>query len=203
MTPVFFQYFRLRQGIERRLRVSSGRFRASRYRLSGASIGKRCLFGERVSFVHGWKTRFGNDCIIEGFTQFKCPTTVNPDRQFNIDISDNVFIGWGTVIDSNLSVAIGTNTFVAPSCFITDTNHHYENPVIPVRLQGCEYKPVSIGDDVWIGAHAVILPGITIGNGSVVGANSTVTKDIPPGVVVAGSPARVIKYRRDFENKQL
>jgi acetyltransferase-like isoleucine patch superfamily enzyme len=189
------QYFRIRKGIERRLRVALARLRVLKYRLSGASIGKGCFFGEKISFIYGWRTRFGNACIIDAFSQFKCPTSVNPDRRFNIDIGDNVFIGRGSIIDSNLSVRIGRNTFVAPNCFITDTSHKFIDSNQPIRLQGYEYKPVEIGEDVWIGAHVVIVAGVTIGRGSIIGANSTVTKDVESDVVAAGSPTKIIKKR--------
>jgi maltose O-acetyltransferase len=58
-----------------------------------------------------------------------------------------------------------------------------------------EDMPVTIGDDVWIGARAILLPGITINSGSIVGAGAVVTKDVPPGSIVAGNPARVVRYR--------
>jgi acetyltransferase-like isoleucine patch superfamily enzyme len=192
------QYFRIRKGIERRLRVVLARLRVLKYRLSGASIGRGCSFGEKISFIYGWRTGFGNACMIDAFSQFKCPTSVNPDNVFNIDIRDNVFIGRGTIIDSNFSIKIGNGTFIAPYCFITDTNHKYVDISIPIRLQGYEYKSVEIGEDVWVGAHVVIVAGVKIGNGSIVAANSTVIKDVPENVVVGGSPAKIIKQRKSF-----
>jgi acetyltransferase-like isoleucine patch superfamily enzyme len=192
------QYFHIRKGIERRLRVALARLRVLKYKLSGASIGRGCFFGENISFIYGWRTRFGKACIIDAFTQFKCPTSVNPESRFNIDIGDNVFIGRASIIDSNLSIRIGRNTFVAPNCFITDTSHKFIDLNQPIRLQGYEYKPVEIGEDVWIGAHVVIVAGVTIGKGSIIGANSTVTNDIEPYVIAAGSPARIIKKRHDI-----
>lgn len=125
----------------------------------------------------------------------KCPTPVNPKNGFSIDISDSVFIGRGSIIDSKLSVRIGRDTFIAPHCFITDTQHRFTDSDQPIRMQGCEYSAVEIGCDVWIGAHVVIVVGVTIGRGSVIGANSTVTRDVKPYVVAAGSPARTIRLR--------
>ena len=90
---------------------------------------------------------------------------------------------------------IGKNSFVAPFCFIIDTNHKYSNPSVTISLQGCLYGPIEIEEDVWIGAHTVILPGVKIGRGSIIAANSTVTKNIEPYVVASGSPARIIKRR--------
>lgn len=166
-------------------------------------VGERCTFQFRVEFIHRWRVRFGKECIVDAYAQFKCPTTVDPSVDYNIDFADNVFIGCGTIIDANQSIRIGKNTFIAPYCFITDTSHNFADSNLPIRLQGCDYKSVVIGEDVWIGAHVVILAGVTIGNGSVVGANSTIIRDVPPGAVVAGSPARIIKYRPGFPSNEL
>lgn len=186
---------RLRQGTIWRLRVLSGRLRAAIQRLYGVSIGPYCSFGRGVDFVYGWRARFGRECVVDAYTQFKCPTKSNSVKEYNIEISDNVFIGRGTIVDSNLSITIGSNTFIAPQCFITDTNHYYGNPDILIRDQGCSYKPVVIGKDVWLGAHVVVVAGVTIGDGAIVAANSTVTRDVPAYTVVGGSPARLIKDR--------
>lgn len=173
----------------------TGRLRALLHNMAGVKVGRKCTFQHRVEFIHGWQVRFGKECIVDAYAEFKCPTTVDPSVNYNIDIADNVFIGRGTIIDANRSIRIGENTFIAPYCHITDSSHSFADSNLPIRLQGCEYKPIVIGADVWIGAHVVILAGITIGNGCVVGANSTVTKNVPPGAVIAGSPARIIKYR--------
>lgn len=197
-SSISYQYDRIRQGLERRYRVGFGKLRVLRHRLSGVEIGKDCIFENDVTFVYGWRTRIGNECIIDAFAQFKCPTSSNPDNLFNIDISNNVFIGRGTIIDSNLTIKIANDVFIAPYCFITDTNHKFANIDLPIRLQGCEYKAVKIEEDVWIGAHVVIIPGVIIGKRSIVAANSTVIYDVPPNTVVAGSPARVIKQRSEI-----
>jgi acetyltransferase-like isoleucine patch superfamily enzyme len=188
-------WYRIRQGIELRLYVFSGRFRAILHKFSGTRIGRGCRFERGVTFFHGWRTRLGNECVVDSNVQFKCSTSSNHDTLPNIDISDRVFVGRGTIIDSNLSIQIGKGTFIAPYCFISDTNHRYSDPEIPIAKQGCEYKPVQIGEDVWVGTHVVILGGVTIGKGSVVAANSTVISDVPAGFVVGGSPAKLIKQR--------
>ena len=189
---------RIRLGIQRRLRVFFERLRACRHRLSGVSIGKRCSFQQGVDFLYGWRVSFGSDCIVDAFAQFKCPTSVDAGTRYNVRIADHVFIGRNVIIDANLSVSVGKNTFVAPNCFITDTNHCFADPGKPVRQQGCSYRPVAIGDDVWIGAHTVVVAGVRIGDGSVVAANSTVTREVPSGAIVAGSPARIVKYRTGY-----
>jgi acetyltransferase-like isoleucine patch superfamily enzyme len=158
-------------------------------------MGSGCFFERGVSFLYCWRTRFGRNCIIDALAQFKCPTTVNTDIRYNIDIADNVFIGRGTIIDSNLSVKIGRDAFIAPYCFITDTHHKFRDSETTIRMQGYDYKAVAIGEDVWIGAHVVVIAGVSIGRGSIIGANSTVTHDIPPNIVACGTPARVTSTR--------
>ncbi len=160
-------------------------------------MGPGCLFGARVTFQYRWRTSFGCNCDVDAYAQFKCPTAVAHSVGPNIDIGDNVFIGRGSIIDSNLSIVIGSDTFVAPYCFITDTAHNFSDPIVPIRLQGCNYKAVEIGEDVWLGAHAIVLAGVKIGRGCVVGANSVVTRDLPPYVVAVGAPARIIRRRHD------
>jgi len=192
-------WYQIRQGVEWRLRFASERLRVFRYKISGVVIGEKSTFQKGITFIYGWRTRFGKECVVDAYAQFKCPTSVDSGIQYNIYIEDNVFIGRGTIIDSNLSIKIGKGTFIAPYCFITDTNHRFTSADIPIRSQGWEYKPVRIEEDVWVGAHVVIVAGVMIGKGSVVAANSTVTNDVPPGVVVGGSPARIIKYRPGYE----
>lgn len=188
-------FYRVWAGADRRLRTVLRRILATRHRLSGAKIGCGCSFEAGVAFQYGWRTSFGNNCIVDAYAQFKCPTAVNPSLGYNIDIGNNVFIGRGTIIDANSSVKIGANTFVAPYCFISDTTHNYDDLMTPIRLQGCHYKPVEIGEDVWLGAHVIVLAGVKIGRGCVVGANSVVTRDLPPDVVAVGAPARIIRSR--------
>lgn len=188
-------YYRVVAGIDRRLRTIFSRILSARYRLSGVQIGSNCSFEAGVKFQYGWRTSFGERCIIDAHAQFKCPTAVKPMHGYNINIDKNVFIGRGTIIDANLSVKVGQNTFIAPYCFISDTSHNFSDTIKPIRLQGCNYKPVEIGEDVWLGAHVMVLAGVKIGKGCVVGANSVVTRDLPPYVVAVGAPARIIRSR--------
>jgi len=82
----------------------------------------------------------------------------------------------------------------APYSFIVDHNHNLD---LPLRIdeQGCAVKDIVIEDDVWIGAHATVLPGVRLGRGCVVGANACVTRDVPPFAIVCGVPAVIKRYR--------
>jgi acetyltransferase-like isoleucine patch superfamily enzyme len=172
-----------------------GRLRACRHRLSGVAIGRGCSIGRYVDFVYGWRTCLGDGCIIDDFVQFKCPTSQPGGSRCNIVLEENVVVGRGTIIDSNLSVKIGANTLIAPGCFITDTKHRYDDPDRAIFNQGWEYKPVVIGADVWLGAHCVVQQGVTIGTGSILAAGTVVAEDMPPMVIASGIPAKVRRHR--------
>ena len=91
-------------------------------------------------------------------------------------------------------VTIRANVLIAPGCFITD-HAHLHRAGATIASQGCEGAAVMIGDDVWLGAHSIVLAGVTIGPGAIVAANSVVTGNVDPMTIVAGSPARVVGIR--------
>lgn len=108
-------------------------------------------------------------------------------------IKDGVGIS-GTTICANQSVTIGRNTLLGGGCDIYDTDFHELNPAERLARSGrVKSAPVYIGENVFIGAHSVILKGVTIGDCSIVGAGSVVARDIPPYEIWAGNPARRIK----------
>jgi acetyltransferase-like isoleucine patch superfamily enzyme len=111
-----------------------------------------------------------------------------------VELGNYVFVGRGSEFDVIEKLSIGEHTVIAPGCFITDHNHG-TSANQRIDMQACLAKPVTIGDDVWLGANAVIVPGVAIGNGAVVGAGAVVTRDVPPMAIVAGVPARIIRFR--------
>lgn len=115
----------------------------------------------------------------------------------HISVGDNSGIGINAYIP-NPGVEIGKNVMMGPDVMIYTRNHNMKKSGIPMCKQGYEeINPVVIGDDVWIGARAIILGGVNIGNGVVIGAGSIVTKNVPDYAVVAGNPARIVKYREE------
>ena len=110
-----------------------------------------------------------------------------------IEIGDNSGIGLNCRIAGPLS--IGNDVMIAPGVNIITQNHEISDINIPMRLQTAEKKKVTICDDVWIGVNAIILPGVTIGKGSVVAGGAVVTKDVLPYQIVGGNPAKVIRSR--------
>ena len=113
------------------------------------------------------------------------------DYGYNIEAGENFYVNFNVVILDVCKVKIGDNCLIAPQAGIYTAAHPLD---AAVRRSGLEYgRPVTIGNDVWIGGGARILPGVTLGDNVVVGAGAVVTKSFPSGVVIAGNPARVIK----------
>lgn len=106
----------------------------------------------------------------------------------------DVRIGFGCHVFGD--VTVGSYVMVAPNCIIAGGGHGTELIDIPMLYQKYPpHTPVMIGSDVWIGGNSVILPGVKIGDGAIVGAGSVVTSSVPERAIVAGNPARIIKYR--------
>jgi acetyltransferase-like isoleucine patch superfamily enzyme len=111
-----------------------------------------------------------------------------------IRIGGGTFLNIGVMVAALELVEIGDHCMFANGCFISDGSHRFDDPHKPVPWQGFTTKgPTRIGDNVWCGAHVVITSGVTIGERSVIGANSVVTADIPPLSIAAGAPARVLR----------
>ena len=125
----------------------------------------------------------GSNCVVEQplFCTYGYNTTVGDNFFLNVN---------GKLMDSG-KITIGDNVFIAPNVCIITEEHAMDTKQ---RLAGLEYThPVTIGDNVWICAGAIVLPGVTIGANSVIGAGSVVTKDIPPNSLAVGNPCKVIR----------
>jgi acetyltransferase-like isoleucine patch superfamily enzyme len=112
-----------------------------------------------------------------------------------LEIGENSYISSFCVIGVNEKIIIGKYVMIADAVSLRDTNHEFNRTDIPMCKQGMKTAPIIIEDDVWIGHGAVITLGVTIGTGSIVGANAVVTKDVSPYSIVGGVPAKVIKIR--------
>lgn len=120
----------------------------------------------------------------------------------------NFYTGWELEIgdDSSLGIncrlpfdlKVGKDVMMGPDVIVIGENHRFASLDVPMHAQGNkEYPPVRIEDDVWIGARAIILPGITIGKGAIIGAGAVVTKDVPAFAICNGNPAHVVRFRDD------
>ncbi len=154
------------------------------------SMGKQSLVGRRlllkmVESEQGSSIQLGENCRLEDDIKLIA------FGKGNIDIGDNCFIGWGSMIAAHKHISIGEGTAIAEYVSIRDHNH-VSNHTKAVHLSGMDIKPVHIGKHVWIGAKVTIIAGVSIGDNAVIGANAVVTKDVPAGAKVAGVPARPI-----------
>ena len=113
------------------------------------------------------------------------------DYGFNMHAGDNFFVNYDCVFLDVAPITFGDNVFIAPNCLVT-TAEHAVDPQL--RKEGVEIaKPVTVGNNVWIGAGSILLAGVSIGDNSVIGAGSVVTKDIPANVVAVGVPCKVLR----------
>ena len=158
-----------------------------------------------VSLYGGGKWLIGHDCLIGA--QLICES-----NDAVIIIGNKTFISGGTQIISSRKITIGNNVLIARDVIIQDGNSHSINHIdrkkdieyTTARFNGkprsdknfslIDRKDISIGDDVWIGLRCIILKGVTIGPRSIIAAGSIVTKDVPSDVIVAGNPAKVVKF---------
>lgn len=104
-------------------------------------------------------------------------------------------VGMFNYLDGGGGLTIGSHVRIGQHVCIYSANHCFDDPECLIDRQGLEYKATFIEDDVWIGAHSVILAGVRVGSGSVIAAGAIVTRDVPARSVVAGVPARVMKKR--------
>ena len=138
----------------------------------------------RLFFAKLYMSKCGQNCNIQKQTSFSS----------RCKIGDNSGIGKYSVLHG--PITIGNNVMMGPNCTIYTQNHAFGDLSIPMNRQGfSEEKPVFIEDDVWIGGHCIILPGVKIGQGVIIGAGSVVTRDVPSYAVVGGNPANIIKFR--------
>ncbi|MDG1143293.1 MAG: acyltransferase [Burkholderiales bacterium] len=111
-----------------------------------------------------------------------------------VTVGDWTTIGYNTFVFASTSVTIGADCLIAPFCYLVDANHGTGMGEL-IREQRLTSTPIFIGDDVWLGARVIVLPGVSIGTGAVVAAGSIVTRDIADYTIVAGSPAVVKGHR--------
>lgn len=110
-------------------------------------------------------------------------------------VGNQVHLGDFVWINASGGITIGDNTIIGVGAVIHSANHRYKRKNLLIRRQGHDFKCTTIGSDVWIGARAIILAGVTIGDGAVIGAGSVVTKDVNPFSVVIGVPASMMGHR--------
>lgn len=123
--------------------------------------------------------------------RFKIISPFMCDYGFNITVGENFFANANLIILDEARVSFGDNVFIGPNCGFYTAGHPLD---VERRNAGLEYSlPITVGDNVWFGGNVTVVPGVTIGSNSVIGAGSVVTHDIPEGVLAVGNPCRVVR----------
>jgi maltose O-acetyltransferase len=139
--------------------------------------------GKREELIRQLFGAIGGRFEIE--PEFRC------DYGFNIFAGDGLFVNFGGVFLDCAPIRIGRNVLMGPSVHLYAATHPTD---AATRATGRELaRPITIGDDVWIGGGVIVCPGVTIGDRAVIGAGSVVTRDVPDGVIAAGNPCRVLR----------
>ncbi len=169
--------------------VSTDRLRAMWLSMRGANLGSRIRLGKRVHIQRPWCLSIGDRSQLEHQVHIKATN----DKTI-IKMGKEVFVGFNCEFDISEKLIVGDHVLIAPGCFITDHNHRHAADKL-IAEQGCENAVVTLEDDVWIGAHVVILPGVTVGRGAIVAAGSVVNRNVESMSIVAGVPAKPIGRR--------
>ena len=148
-------------------------------------------YNETLETEHDKRVELLKDLFGSTGEKLYVEPTLRVDYGYNIHVGKNFFANFDCVILDVCDVRIGANCFIAPGVHIYTATH----PLNPIeRNTMFEYaKPITIGDNVWIGGGAIINPGVTIGDNVVIASGAVVTKDVPNNVVVGGNPAKFIK----------
>jgi galactoside O-acetyltransferase len=179
------------------------------YRAVLGGIGSSCLIEEDVRFqvprriTLGRRVFIGQYCYLDGQTSFlRLGNDVHLARlctlragESGIILHDNVGINTRSYLEGNGGVEVGANTLFSPGVHCISGNHVFDDREVPIKYQGTQYGKITIGEDCWLGTSVTVLPGVTIGCGSVIGAGAVVTKDVPELSIAVGVPARVVGQR--------
>ena len=157
------------------------------------TLGKNVFIDSNV-YLHGGKNgiNIGNNSRIMHQAELNVYNFRNL-KNSKINIGDNCVVGPYSIITGQFGVDIGDNVIIAPRVSILPINHNYQKTTITIAEQGILGKGIKIKNNVWIGAHAVILDGVTINEGSVIAAGSVVKNDVPKYSLVGGVPAKILK----------
>jgi acetyltransferase-like isoleucine patch superfamily enzyme len=168
----------------RRLR----RWRIDRHAARGGFFIRHPIEGEVLEALDEGRLQIGEGTLLEP----GCWLTLAPEAR--IVIGEGCFLNRNTMLAALDRIEVGDHTMFANGCFVGDAEHRFDDPDTPVTRQGFTSDgPVRIGSNCWLGVNCVITSGVEVGDRSVVGANSVVTEDLPPGTIAAGAPARVIR----------
>lgn len=166
------------------------RFRVMRHRIRGANIAQGAtVFPGAQLLRHPKNIRIGEAAIIKSGAHL-CPC----NEKASVYIGARTSIGFYTFVYASSSITIGSDCMVAPFVYLVDSDHGIAKG-IPMNQQGNVARPITVGDDVWLGAHSVILAGVTISDGAIVAAGAVVRENVPSNTIVGGVPAKILGER--------
>lgn len=167
------------------------RWRNGMYRLLGVRMLGYCWL-RRISIPRQWADiTLAADVALDDGVVLLASGDALGDK---LRIGSGTYVNRYTIFDAHSHLHIGRDVMIGPHCYFTDADHGME-PDSSVKSQPMRHAPVDVEDEAWIGARATILPGVRIGRGAVIAAGAVVTRDVPAMAVVAGIPARILKYR--------
>ena len=189
-------------------RVSVAFYRYPVLRSVCTSVGERLRMEQVPSISGPVKVFIGDDVYLSGtFTVMSARIFPDPELR----IGNRTFIGASSVFSVAKCVEIGDDVLIASGCYVSDYSAHPLDPELRIAGEEVtpeEVRPIKICNKAWLGRGAVVLPGVTIGEGAVVGASAVVTKDVPPGHICVGNPGRLLsrtvydaKPRPDMVNR--
>lgn len=120
----------------------------------------------------------------------------------NIKLGNNVHLGNNAYLDGRGGITIGDNTHISRNFVVHSSSHDYLGTCLPYD-DVYQFKPITIGRNVWIGTNVVVIPGITIGEGAIIGAGTVVSKSVPPLAIVGNQAPRILKYRDKLHYERL
>ena len=179
-----------------KFKIGMCRIRTGYFKTQLKYLGKGTIIYNNVIIRKGENIEIGEKCFI--LPQTVLSTTLSDNNTApQLIINDGVWIGQGCHITASNSVIIGKESLLGKYITITDNSHGSitdgESTIAPYHRPVTSKGPVIIGEKVWIGDKAIILPDVKIGDSAIIGAGAVVTKDVPSRTVVAGNPARIIK----------
>lgn len=144
------------------------------------------FIGPRTTFLIGpnAKIRVGKAFHIDRDMDFRCDG--------ELILGDHVWFAPNTTLSVHSKIIVGNSTQFAEGVSVHDNTHVGAGSEVPFHLRGRDAAPITFGDNVWVAAKATVLMGVTVGDNAVIGANAVVTRDVPPGVIVGGVPAKII-----------
>ncbi len=165
------------------------RLRSFYFKALGTSVGAKCLFGQGVRIDRPWKVSMGSRCVLEPDVWFDIV-----DDHAEVRLGDHVFMGRGVHLMLSDGLTVGNNSLIGDGVIISDHKHNVEAGQL-IETQGCNSAKISIGSDVLICVRAMILQGVTIGDGAIVGPGSIVTQNVAPKSIIGSPPGRILGTR--------